>query len=157
MANKYGIQYVNFYTDGNAARKMTPVRPAPKVTLPKQKKRKRKVIYVDPVATLGIMVAVCMMVMMFVGLIRLHHEQKQAQIMDRYVTHLSQQNRQLNEQYDSGYDLEEVERTALALGMVPQSQVPQTMIHIPAEDVPEVPQKTTFLTQIITVLSGLFA
>lgn len=157
MAYKYGIQYVNFYTDGSTARKYAPVHKAPKVALPVQKKRKRKVVYVDPVATLGILVAVCMLIMMFAGLSMLRKEREQAQIMDRYVEHLDQQNAQLNVQYQEAYDLEEVERTALALGMMPQSQVPQTLVHVPAEEEPQVPSKTTFLTQMITILNGLFA
>jgi len=157
MAYKYGIQYVNFYTDGSAARKVEPVHHAPKVTMPKPKKRKRKVIYVDPVAILGTMVAVCMLVMMFVGLFQLHQERQQAQIMENYVEHLTEKNQQLQQQYTSGYDLEEVERTALALGMMPQSQVPQTVVHMPAEEIPEEPVNTTFLARISAILSGLFA
>ena len=157
MANKYGIQYVNFYTDGSCAKKITQVRQAPRVTLPKPKKHKRRVIYVDPVATLGIAVAVCMMIMMFVGLSQLQTERKQAQTMAQYVEYLDDRNAQLTEQFDSGYDLQEVERTALALGMQPQSQVPQTVVHVPADEVPVLPQKTTLLTRISAIINGLFA
>ena len=157
MAYKNGIQYVNFYTHGSAAKKIVPVHHAPKATLPKPKKRKRKVIYIDPVATVGIMVAICMTIMMFVGLSQLKKERQQAQVMESYVVHLDAQHQKLTEQYNAAFDLQDVERTALALGMKPQSQVPQTVIHMPAEEMPAVPQKITLLTQIGTILSGLFA
>ena len=155
--NKYGIQYVNFYTDGSSARKIAPVRRTAAAELPKPKKRKRKVIYVDPVASLGIFVAVCLLVMMFVGLSRLSHERAQAQAMAQYVEYLDEKNQELTEQYRSGYDLKEVERTALALGMTPRDQVPQLVVHIPAEELPAEPPRITLLTRISTLISGLLA
>ena len=85
MANRYGIEYVNFYTDGSSARKIAPVRKMATVELPKPKKRKRKVIYVDPVATLGILVAVCLLIMMCVGLTRLSQERAQALALAQYT------------------------------------------------------------------------
>ena len=157
MANRYGIEYVNFYTDGSSARKIAPVRKMATVELPKPKKRKRKVIYVDPVATLGILVAVCLLIMMCVGLTRLSQERAQALAMAQYVEYLDQRNQELTEQYNSGYDLQEVERTALALGMMPQNQVPQLVVEIPADELPQAPQKLTLLTHISAWISGLFA
>ena len=50
MAKKYGIEYVNYYTDGSTARKIMPALRSVKAMLPKPKKHKRKVIYLDPVA-----------------------------------------------------------------------------------------------------------
>ena len=160
MAYKYNIQYVNFYTHGSAAKKIAPVQSAPKVTLPKPKKRKRKVIFVDPVAILGIAVAVCMLVMMFVGLGQLQKERENAQKMYEYATYLDNRNQELSVQYRENCDLEEVERTAVAMGMKPQDQVPQTVVHIPAqtpEQADTQPQKVTLLTQLYTILSGYFA
>ena len=155
--NKYGIQYVNFYTDGSSAKKLAPVRNTAAPQLPKPKKHKRRVIYVDPVATLGILVAVSLLIMMCVGLSRLSQERQQARAMAQYVEYLDAKNQELTQQYHSGYDLEEVERTALALGMKPREQVPQLVVQIPAEELPAAPQKITLLTRLSTMLSGLFA
>lgn len=157
MANKYSIQYVNFYTDGSSAKKIAPVRNTAPAELPRPKKHKRRVIYVDPVASLGILVAVCLLVMMCVGLARLSREQAQAQAMAQYVEYLDERNRELTEQYNTGYDLKEVERTALALGMTPRNEVPQLVVHIPAEEMPVEPPKITLLTRLSTLISGLFA
>jgi len=156
MAQKYGIQYVNFYTDGSSARKITPVRQAPKVVLPAPKKRKMKriTVCVDPVAILGILVALAMLIMMLVGLSVLQKQQQQAEKMERYLAYLDQQNQELTEKYESSYDLEEVERTALALGMKPQSEVTTMMVRLPAESAPEETKPTvTFLTQLESILS----
>lgn len=158
MAYKYNIQYVNFYTDGSAARKIAPAKQTPKVVLPKPKKRKRQVIYVDPIACLGTFVAVCMLVMMFVGLVQLHNEKVQAEAMNNYLEHLQQENMQLSDEFEAGYNPEEVERAALALGMVPQSQVPHTVVNVPAQEMPQQETaKVTILTKIYTVINGLFA
>ena len=156
MAKKYGIEYVNFYTDGSAARKIAPALRSVKAMLPKPKKHRRKVIYLDPVAVLGTAVAVCMMIMMFVGLARLSAVRQETMAMEQYVHQLQQENEQLSQQYHEGYDIEEVERTALALGMVPKSQVQKTQIYMsaPAE---EAAQNMSIWEQIATFLSSLLA
>ena len=156
MAKKCGIEYVNFYTEGSAARKIVPTLRAIKATLPKPKKIKRRVIYMDPVAMLGMAVAVFMLVMMFVGLAELQAVRQQTLVMEQYVQQLDAENAQLSEVYSAGCDLEEVERTALALGMVPKSQVQQTTIQLTAPQVQET-TNVTLWEQIGTFLSALFA
>ena len=155
MAKKYSIEYVHFYTDGSAARKIAPVLHSEKAVLPKQKKQKRKVIYLDPVAVLGMAVAVCMLLMMVVGLAQLTQARGKAVAMEQYVIQLDIQHDQLDQMYHEGYDIAEVERTALALGMVPGSQVKQTSIVIPVEE--PVVETVTLWDQIGTFLSSLFA
>ena len=155
MAKKYNIQYVNFYTDGSAARKIAPVLHSENVVMPKQKKQKRKVIYLDPVAVLGMAVAVCMLLMMIVGLAQLTQARGKAVAMEQYVIQLDIENDQLDQMYHDGYDIAEVERTALALGMVPGSQVKQTSIVIPVEE--PVVEAVSLWDQIGTFLSSLFA
>ena len=157
MAQKYGIQYVNFYTDGSAARKIAPVRQTPKVVLPAPKKRKRKVVYVDPVAILGILVAVGLLIMMFAGLELLQKEQNKAEKMERYLSYLDEENEKLTQAYHSSYDREEIERTALALGMKYQDQTPNMVIRLPEAPEQEAPQKVTLLTHISAFLADWFA
>lgn len=158
MANKYGIQYVSFYTQGSSAKKIAPVRQAPKVILPEPKKQKRRVIYVDPIAILSIAVAVSLFIMMAVGLSVLHEEQLQTAQMEQYADRLQAENTILMDDFNAKFDPVEVEHTALALGMKPQSQVPQTVIYVPAQPQPEpAGQSTTFLTYIGMFIADLFA
>ena len=125
MAQKLDIMYVNFYTDGSAARKVAPAFP---VTQPKPKtqvkrKTKRITIFIDPVAVCSLVVAAVMLIMMVVGLNQLQTANDQAQRMEDYVSSLTQKNQELKDSYYSDMDLEQIRQTALALGMVPKDQV----------------------------------
>jgi len=155
MANRPDIQYIQFYTDGSAARKLAPERSATKTTLPRPRRKKRKVVYVDPVAILGIVVAVCMLIAMAVGVVEFRNTQQEAARMERYLEQLKQENEQLSLQYSQGYDLETVERTALALGMVPAEQVAHIQLPATVQE-PEAPPLSVW-ERIGTFLAGLFA
>ncbi len=130
MANQHMIQYVNFYTDGSAAKKIQTVAPAEQPALPKKTKQKRRVIRLDPFAILGIAVAVCMLIMMTVGLFSLSAARNEAQIMQRYVDRLNQEKVALEEEFEKRCDMQQIETTALALGMVPADQIQQTTIYV---------------------------
>ena len=68
-------QYVQYYTAGSAARKLAPVIPLNTPVLPRTRvQQKRMKIYLDPVALLGTVVAVAMLVSMMVGLSALKSE-----------------------------------------------------------------------------------
>lgn len=122
MVGRADVQYVRFtVVDGSAARKLNPVPPIAE-SLPQVQKIRRKRIYVDPVAVLGIMVAVCMFVSMAVGLVQNKAQQEKLQQMETYVMQLRQENEAIKTDYANSYDLEAVERTALALGMIPKAQ-----------------------------------
>lgn len=148
------VQYIRFDTVGSAARKAAPVTSVKKAILPKPRKQKRRIVYVDPVATLGILVAVCMLIMMTVGVAEFLSVQKEAIRMEQYVAQLSSRNEDLSQTYESGYDLEMVEKSALALGMVPKDQV--ETIHIQVT-VPEEMETMTIWDRIGIFLAGLFA
>ena len=113
-------------------------------------------MYVDPVAVLGIAVAVCMLVTMLVGLGRLRVEQYEAAAMAEYVELLRQENKSLQAQYEAECDLEFVEKTALALGMVPCEEVPHVSIQVELPQ-PEVQEPVSLWQRIGTFLTGLFA
>ena len=134
MTHYPNVQYVHFYTDGSAARKLDPITPFKKKTvrLPAQKKHKRKILYVDPIAIVGICVAVCMAVLMAVGLAQYSYARAQREQMADYVRYLEQQNHTLSQEYAQAYDLNEVKRTALALGMIPKDQIESTALDISA-------------------------
>ena len=130
----HSVQYVQFYTDGSAARKLEPITPFKKntVRLPAQKKSKRKVIYLDPVAILSMMVAVFLLIMMTVGVVQYCNVKAQADTMASYVHYLEQENQELTQQYAQSYDLNEIKITANALGMIPAEQIDVKMIDISA-------------------------
>ena len=124
MAPKHDIIYVNFYTDGSAARKAAPAFPA---SQPRKKTiarhHKRPVLYVDPVAVFSLAVACVLLIMMAVGLTGLQNAQAEAAQMESYLEQLQAENAQLNEKFAQEVDLESVEQSAIALGMVPKSQL----------------------------------
>ncbi len=156
MAIKHDIVYVNYYTDGTAARKIAPAFPVREdVRMPKRRAQKRKVLYVDPVAIMSIAIAILMLIMMGVGLSQFHTARQQMEQMENYVNELRLENDLLQIHYDANVDLESVEKTALALGMVPKEQVQVTSIYV------SVPQKAEVelspWNQFMNFLVDLFA
>ena len=156
MAQKYDILYVNFYTDGTAARQVAPAFPAvqPKRKVQTKAKKKRITVFLDPVAVCSILVAAVLLVMMAVGLNQFQAVREEAQAMEAYVTQLTLQNEELTQKYHNGMNLAEIEQTALALGMVPKDQV-QT-IPIQVQTLEQQPQQDTWY-QIGAFLANLFA
>lgn len=155
MARKTEIQYIRYYTDGSAARQLEISQPRKKKpALPKARKQKKRVIYLDPLAVGGIFVSAVMLVLMAVGSVRLYAAQQQAMQMERYVAALTAQNQVLSDTYESGYDLETVEEVALALGMIPADQAETITIRIPE---PAVEQETSAWENFWAFLAGIFA
>lgn len=129
MARQAAVQYINFYTSGTEAAQLEPVRKKP-VTLPKPRRAKRTVLYVDPVAIMGIAVAGVLLVCMMVGLVRLAAARQEAVVMESYVQSLQTENEQLQQAYHSGYDAEEIRRIALAKGMIPVEEAKHITITV---------------------------
>ena len=154
MAQRTDIRYVQFYTDGSAARKIAPVAPVKTIKLPKIKKQKRITVCIDPVAVASIGMALMMAVLIVVGMVQLNNARQEMQTMSAYVQTLREENTQLQQTYSEGYDIEQVERTALALGLVPVEQVQHVSITLPQI---EEPVKPTVWEQFTTFLAGLFA
>lgn len=157
MAKKTDVRYIQFATDGSVARQLEQL---PHKTsggkLPEPRKKKAMVLYVDPVALLAIGVAICMVIMMAIGLYQLQQANANVAGKQQQVQELVQQNEQLQEEYRNGYDLEAVERTALALGMVPMEQVPH--IALPLEQgKQEQTAPQTFAEQFFEFWANLFA
>ncbi len=132
MTRYPNVQYVHFYTDGSAARKLEPVIPFKKntVRIPAQKKSKRKVIYLDPVAIFSMAVALCLLVVMALGVGRFYDAKAENDTMAAYVHYLQQENQRLTQEYVQSYDLNEVKQTAKALGMVPAQELGSVAIDV---------------------------
>ena len=155
MARKPDIQYVRYYTDGSAARQLEVYSPRKnKTTAPRPRKRKGYVIYIDPLAVGGIFLSVVLLIAMLVSSVQLTMARQKLSNTQAYVTTLTQGNEQLRKTYDESYDLEEVEKSALALGMVPVSEAPVITVQIEKEEVVEEP---TFWERISMKLEELFA
>ena len=159
MAEKTKIQYVSFYSAGSAARKIDLTRPVyeqpnyPEPTAQPQRKR-RIVVRVDPLAVCSIVVSVVMLVLMVAGVLQLHSAWQQEQALAAYVEQLYAQNQELEETYRSGYDLEEIERKALALGLVPVDQVQHIRVQV---EMPAQQQASSFWDEVTAFFGGLFA
>ena len=154
MAQQTVVQYVRYYTPGTAAHKVEPVssfRPTVRRT---PKKRKVLKVYVDPIAPLGIVVAVFMLISMAVGIVGLNRVNREIRDTQAYVDQLSEENARLSQEYRDSYNLKEVEQIALVMGMIPQEEATRITISVP-QVMPE-PEPTTW-QQIGTFLTGLFA
>lgn len=155
MARKPDIQYVRYYTDGSAARQLEILSPRKrKAALPRAKKQPCYVIYIDPLAVAGILLAAVMLISMLVGSIQLAVAKQQLSDMKAYVTTLSQGNEQLRKTYEEGYDLVEVEKSALALGMIPASQATTILVEVEQEQIVEEP---TFWQRLSAKFEEFFA
>ena len=156
MARQPEIQYINAAVCGSCAYQLDfrPLRKKKKAQLPKMKREKKKVIAIDPVALMSIGVACVLFVLMVAGFCRLQDARAETAALSNYVSTLQEQNAQLRDTYEAGYDLEEIEKIALAMGKVPASQVPQISIQV---EVPEEVEEPTAWENFYAFLTGLFA
>ena len=157
MNQKPKIQYVGqFYVHGSEARKLQlqEEKRQAKTKLPLARIKAIEKIYVDPVALVGIAVAVMMLFTMVLGAIQLKRDWDQYEQVAAYVSELKKENARMNHLYRSSYDLEDIKTKAVSMGMVPKSEL-QTMavtITIPAPEV-----EPTRMEEIKFFLEGLFA
>ncbi len=143
MVQKPKIQYVGqFYVHGSEARALEQQeqKKRAKTKLPVAKLETIEKIYVDPVALIGISVAVLMMVVMVFGAIQLKEDWDVYAQMAGYVTELKTENARLSHTYRSGYDLKDIEMKALAMGMVPKSELEVRTVSVTLPE--EVPAMT---------------
>ena len=158
MAQRLDVTYVRYCTDGNAARKVAPVQDFKTVKLPKVKKQGMSVVRIDPFALAGIALSAVMVVMLVIGIVLWKDARDDAAQMADYTRYLQQQNEELTLRYHGSYDPAEVERTALALGMVPKNQATHVTVHVPETESPETQDgESGFFEAIYTFFAGLLA
>ena len=151
---KSSSSYIQFYTAGSSACKVELRKEQEWAPLPQLKPVKKIVIAVDPVAILGFLVAVSMLVLMAVGIQQLNGARQEVAMMERYVAQLTAQNQELSQQYAESYDLETIRVKAMDMGMVPAEEVAHTQLPklITVADTTEEPQQTspwhTFLVSL---------
>lgn len=156
MAKKPEIQYVGqFYVYGSEAQAVAPKKKA-QFQLPKPRVELQKIekIYVDPVALIGLAVAVVMLVCMVVGAVQVKNSWQEYQQMSHYLSQLQQENARLEHNYHISYDMAEVESKALAMGLVPMEKIPAMSVRV---TVPVPVAEETAWDEIVWFVKGLFA
>jgi hypothetical protein len=149
-------RYIQFYTPGSAAVKVQIQDEQKWAPLPEPKPEKKILIPVDPVAIFGFVVAVCMLVLMTIGINQLNYARREVATLEHYVAQLTAENNALQETYEAGYDLEEVRQKALDMGMVPVEEIAQTHIFVTMPPV-QTEEPVTGWERVSTYLTGLFA
>ena len=154
MAKKPEVQYVGqFYVYGSEAQAVA-VKKRPQFQLPKPKLEKIEKIYVDPVALIGLAVALVMLVCMVVGACQIRNSWREYEQMSHYLSQLQQENARLEHNYHIGYDMAEVEAKALSMGMVPMEQIPTMSVRV---TVPVAEVEETAWDEFVWFVKGLFA
>ncbi len=157
MAQQPDIQYISFYMDGSAAKKLQrqTLRRA-EAPSPRYRKASRRVIRIDPVAIVGIAASLVMLAAMLVGLGQYESYMQKSAQMSQYIDQLQQENAQLQKTYDEGYDLENIREIAEAVGMVPAESVEHFRVDVQLP-VPEPQPEPTLWESAMAFLAGLFA
>ena len=145
-----------FYVHGSEAKKLQlqEEKRQAKTKLPLARIQNIEKIYVDPVALIGIAVAVVMLVTMIVGAVQIQKDWQQYERVSAYVSELKKENARMSHAYRASYDLEDIKSKALAMGMVPKSELQTTAVLV---TVPEPEVELTKAEEIRFFLEGLFA
>ena len=157
MSQKPKIQYVGqFYIHGSEARQLElqEKKKRAKSKLPLERLRKVEVVYLDPVEIFGIVTALVMLTVMILGVLQIRDDWEEYRVMSNYVSRLNSENAQLQADYRSQYDLEDIRVKAQALGMVPKSELEVRTVYV---TIPQPEPEMTWLEEIQWFLSGLFA
>ena len=161
MVRKPDIQYVGqFYVYGSEAKRLAEQERREKVKnmLPLERLRNVQEVRLDPVALFGIAVAVVMIVTMIIGAVSIRTAWKEYDRMQRYVAELEQTHAELERDYRLGYDLAEIEATALSMGMVPREQANILQVQVTIPVPPEEPTAwEEFQDYVRWFVDGLFA
>ena len=155
MAKKDNL-YIRFYTPGSAAVKVEIQDEQTWAPLPDPKPAKKIDIPVDPIAIFGFAVAVCMLILMAVGITRLNVVRREVVTLEHYVAQLSAEHVALEETYADGYKPDRVYQQALDLGMIPVEEVPVKQIYV-TMPVVEIVEEETLWTRVTTFMTSLFA
>ena len=156
MSQKPKIQYVGqFYIHGSEARQLElQEKKKAKSKLPLERLRKMEVIYLDPVAIFGIVTALVMLTVMILGVLQIRDDWEEYRVMSNYVSRLNSENAQMQADYRSQYDLEDIRVKAQAMGMVPKSELEVRTVYV---TIPQPEPEMTWLEEVQWFLSGLFA
>ncbi len=153
---KVNNRYVQFYTAGTAAVKVAIQEEQHWLPIPEARPVKKTIIRIDPISVLGFAVAVCMLILMAVGVSHLNSARREVNALEHYIAQLTAENHDLQETYSAGYEIRDIEQKALNLGMVPVEDAETSHIYVTVPHGQEYNEPTTW-NRITTYLTGLFA
>ena len=156
VTQKPKIQYIGqFYVYGSEAKALAEQeRKKAKSKLPEAKRVQTPEIRVEPLALVSIVMAVVLVATMAVAALDIRAAWQEYDVMSGYVDRLTKENVKLLKEYRNGYNLDEIESYALALGLVPQDQVKTISITL---TVPEPAQEPGLWEDIVWFFQGLLA
>lgn len=157
MVQKPKIQYIGqFYVHGSEARQLEleQQRKKAKTSLPLARLQKMEKIYVDPVALVGIAVAVVMLVVMMIGALQIRSDWAEYERVSAYVSQLKRENAEKTHEYRASYDLEDIRIKATAMGLVPKEELQTMTVTV---TIPEPEPEISRIDEIKWFLEGLFA
>ena len=156
MVRKPDIEYIDkFYSYGSAAKviEFAPNHQKNETTMPKAVREKKVCIEVDPLALCGIVVAVVMILVMGIGLMDFKTSVEENKAVAEWLDDVRDEHVMLEYQYHQSYNVEEVEETVRALGMVRAENVPVVALTV---TVPQRTQEYTRWGDFLWSLSCLF-
>ena len=151
---KINNRYIQFYTPGTAAVKVAVQEEQFWLPISEPKKEKKTIIRVDPISVVGFAVAVCMLILLAVGGGQMNDARREVNALEHYIAQLTAENHALEETYNAGYELWDIEQKALNMGMIPVEEVKNYHIYVQApyahvEETPSGWEKvTTYLTSL---------
>ena len=153
---KINNRYIQFYTPGTAAVKVAVQEEQMWMPLPEAKPVKKTVIRIDPISMFGFAVAVCMLILLAVGVNQLNAARREVNALEHYVAQLTAENHDLQETYSAGYELRDIEQKALNLGMIPAEEIPVSHIYVAASNL-QTAESLSGWSKFTTYLTSLFA
>lgn len=153
---KINNRYIQFYTPGSAAVKVAVQEEQYWLPIPEPNKEKKTIIRVDPISVVGFMVAVCMLILLAVGVGQMNAARREVNALEHYIAQLTAENHALEQTYSEGYELWDIEQKALNMGMIPVEEVKTYHIYVQAPQV-QVEEPPTGWAKITTYLTSLFA
>ena len=157
MAYKPDIQYITqFYVPGSEARVVAPKQQLGQGQhrVPKYLKQEQIRVSVDPVALISFVTAVALIVTMAFSMAGYKAATEENAVIRDYVMDLEAENIQLTQKYESVLDLDKIYEQAIAMGMVPVSEVKTSQVSV---TVPTPEPEPTLWENIFWFLEGLFA
>ena len=95
-----------------------------------------------------------MMAVMTLGVLQIRDDWKEYRVVSDYVSRLNSEHAQMQADYRSQYDLEDIRVKAAALGMVPKSELEVRTVYV---TIPQPEPEMTWLEEVQWFLCGLFA
>ena len=114
-------------------------------------------IRIDPIAVLSLTVCLALAITLGLGIGKIQQAKQENARMAAYVETLSQKSEALAQEYAAGYDLHEIEKTAMALGMVHNDQASHRGVTVQVEAETPVQPQMNFWQNLVVFFTNIFA